>query len=863
MVEIINTSKTKTNLLKIFFKLFLWLVVTIIFFIGLLLSLLIIYEDEVKAAIIKELNKNLQSEVKIKPENIQLTIVSTFPDCTIEFKEVLMLDAIKNKNRDTLLYANQLNLHFNIQDLWSEKYNIKKISLKNGNVKLRTSKNGKNNYTFWKESKGGEDKNDSLRFDLQEIKLNDVRLLYADKQQDLKAEININQLLFSGNFSTSEYELNTSSKLYVEALGTFEQDYINNKNCDIYLNFEVKNNNYKINKAKLNINQMDFVVNGSFIYDNSLQQLNLKYDAPQLDIASVLSLLPEDYKKRVNDYKSNGKLYANGQFNYQGENKYLLSSEFGIKQSNILYKPTSTQATNVNLEGEFLLTESKTRLELKNINLQLKEDLIKGSMVIQNFSRPEISLTTEADIHFNNLQSFWPIDTVQSISGTLKLKAACEGLLEDMKTSSFSNKVKFEFDAAIADLEIQLKLDPKKYSLETCNLSAKQGEVEFHNMKLKRGESDLKLNGKLPGFFNYLFTKDQPLVIKGALYSNFIRLEDFLPETNASASTSNEPLIPKDMEFKLNAAILKFNYAKFEANAITGEIEIKNQKAIATNVKLQTMEGDANVSLFADNSDNKLELVMQSQVSNINVNHLFLQFNNFGQTTLTDRHIKGFATAEIDFSGVWNNELEVIDESIKTTANISIDKGELIDFKPLLSLSKFVDVKELQHIKFSNLQGRTEIKNGIIYLPKTSIKNSALNIDLSGTHTFNNEIDYHIQLLLSDLLTKKRKSNSDDFGLIENDPENRRSAFIRMTGTVDNPIIKFDRTGLKEKVKADIKQEKQTIKQLLKEEFGLFKKDSVRKTTMVKEQVFELEKPTNTQPKPLEPKKKMEEDEDF
>lgn len=863
MEETTETPKSNKNPLKIFLKLMMWLIATIIFMIGVLLSLLFIYEDEVKAAIIKELNKNLQSEVKIKPENIQLTIVSTFPDCTIEFSEVLMLDAIKSKNRDTLLFANQLNLHFNIQDLWNEKYNINKISLKNGNIKLRTSKSGKNNYTFWKESKKGDDKNDSLRFDLKEIKLNNVRLLYADKQQNLRAELKVEQLLFSGNFSSNDFELSTSSKLLVETIGTFERDYLNNKNCDFELNLEVKNDYYKISSAKLNINQMDLALNGSFNYGKNLQQVNINYKAPQLDIASVLSLLPEEYKKRVNDYESNGKLYATGQFNYQGENKYSLSSEFGIRQTKILYKPTSTQATNVNLEGEFLLTEAKTRLELKNIHLQLKEDLIKGGIVIQNFSRPEISFTSEANIHFNNLQSFWPIDTVQNITGSLKLKAACEGLLEDMKTSSFSNKVKLEFDAEVADLELQLKDDPKKYSLETCFLSAKQGEVEFHDLKLKRGESDLKLSGKLPSFFNYLFTKDQALVIKGSLYSNFIRLEDFLPQTNTSTSSSNEPLIPKNMEFKLNAAILKFNYAKFEASSITGEIEIKNQKAIATNVKLQTMDGDADISLFADNSDSKLDLVIESQVSSINVSQLFSQFNNFDQSTLTDKHIKGYATAEIDFSGTWTNKLDVIEESIKTNANINIDKGELIDFKPLLSLSKFVDVKELQHIKFSKLESKVEIKNGIIYLPKTSIKNSALNIELSGTHRFNNDIDYHIQLLISELINKKRKTSSDDFGPIENDPENRRSAFIRMTGTVDNPIIKFDRKGLKEKVKADIKQEKQTIKQLLKEEFGLFKKDTIKKSPQVKEQVFELEKPTNNKPKPLEPKKKQEEDDDF
>jgi hypothetical protein len=115
--------------------------------------------------------------------------------------------------------------------------------------------------------------------------------------------------------------------------------------------------------------------------------------------------------------------------------------------------------------------------------------------------------------------------------------------------------------------------------------------------------------------------------------------------------------------------------------------------------------------------------------------------------------------------------------------------------------------------------------------------------------------------LISELLAKKRKGSADEeFGLIENDPENRRSAFVLMTGTVDKPVIKYDRKGLKQKIKEDIKQEKQNLKQILKEEFGVFKKDSIKTKDVKKsDQTFKLEK---EQPKKKK-EEKEEEDEDF
>jgi len=86
-----------------------------------------------------------------------------------------------------------------------------------------------------------------------------------------------------------------------------------------------------------------------------------------------------------------------------------------------------------------------------------------------------------------------------------------------------------------------------------------------------------------------------------------------------------------------------------------------------------------------------------------------------------------------------------------------------------------------------------------------------------------------------------------------------------MTGSMDDPKIKYDKKGLKQKIKEDLKQEKQTIKELLKAEFGLFKKDSLSKKPANKaEQKFELEKPDNkSAKKALEVKKKKDDDDDF
>lgn len=855
----------KRSIFKRILKIFFYLILTGIIICISLVSLLFIYQDDVKKVLLGEINKHLKAEVKIDPKNIDLTILKTFPDCSMEFKNILMLEALQVKKRDTLLFAEQLNLHFNISDLWSKKYNIKKIKLKDGLVKPGITKSGTPNYIFWEEGPdNSKEKNDSINFKLNLIELEDCRVIYRDRQTTFKTDLLIKTLSFSGNFSDEEYDLKTEGKLYVNQITSHKKSLLKNKNCNLNVDLKVKGSNYVFEKTQATINKMRFNVDGNFAYKDSLQTMDINYSAADLDIATVLSLLPEDQQQKANDYKSSGDFYTNGNFNYSGRSKFKLESKFGIKNAEITYKPTSTTAKNVNINGDLIYSNTNSKLDLTNVYLKLNTDEIKGSFSVQNFSDPFLHFIVDASANLENLQSFWPIDTLSKLKGNVKINSEVEGLLRDLKNETFSTKVKLDLEASVSNIEAQFKGDENIFAIENCSVTAKDREVEVKDLKLKRGSSDILLNGKIPGIFNYLSDKTAPLIITGNLFSNYFKLEDFMMKYKASEDRST-PLIPNNIQFKLNAAILKFSYAKFEAQSITGEIEIKNQKAIISDMRLQTMQGEAEVDAFADNSNNKLDVVLQSKLKNINISNMFLQLNNFGQTTLQENNIKGYATADLDFSGSWSNALEPNLKSIKSNINLTIDRGELIDFKPLLSLSKFVDIQDLQKIKFSSLKSNIEIKDKTIFLPSTSIKNSALNIVFWGTHSFENDINYHIELLISELLAKKSKDKDEEFGPVENDPDNKRSAFILMTGTVDKPIIKYDRKGLKENIKKDIKEEKQNLKQLLKEEFGLFKKDtSSLKANEKADQAFELEKPNNKKPKKtLEPKKKKDDDDDF
>jgi hypothetical protein len=167
-----------------------------------------------------------------------------------------------------------------------------------------------------------------------------------------------------------------------------------------------------------------------------------------------------------------------------------------------------------------------------------------------------------------------------------------------------------------------------------------------------------------------------------------------------------------------------------------------------------------------------------------------------------------------------------------------ISNGELNNVSMLKKLSRFVDEETLNHVKFATLENTIEIRNETINIPEMRIVSNALNLNISGTHHFDGTIDYNIKVALSELLSKRRRErrrNQEESGAVD-DEKKRTSLFVHITGTADNPKFKYDIKNVFRNLEvgsgaasAAIKQERETVKRVLKEEFHFLQKSEETK----------------------------------
>jgi hypothetical protein len=873
------SSKKAPWLLRFFLKLVVFFLTVFFLLTGTGFIIAYYYEDEVKEYVVGELNKHLNTQIIIDGKDIDFTVIESFPLGSVNFRNVRALDAVESKSRDTLFRAGEISMQFNLLDIFKKNYRVKKIEISDADLRVRIDRQGNDNFHFWKENK--DTANTSFSFALEDIVLKNIHLDHRDSRVKQKIDGTIGSGKISGEFSNETYTLDASADMFVNIINSDSINYLRKKNvhAEFELNIDNRISTYKVSSGKVKIEKLLFEVFGSIINSGGSPVVNLGIKGKDMDIRSVLSMIPEKFKGKANEYKSEGEFYFDAliQGSFEKGSSPKITADFGIRNADITQIKSDFTLKNVSLKGHYKneskAGKTKSMLQLSPFSATIGTGSINGEIKITDLEHPSFTGHIKAATNLQEIQDFWKIDTVESVNGDLKIDAffSYDNTLEG--TGSFSN-ITTSGDLIIGNANIKLKNNKLDFNEINGNFKFNNNDLIVNEFSGKISGSDFILKGFFRNIIGFVLKEDQDITIEASLVSNNVDLDQLLAnkEEGTKADSKYKLTFSEHINVNLNTEIAKLHFRKFEASNIKGVVKLKDKKMILDPVVLSTMNGTITTSGFVDGSDTtQLLVTCFSDVNRINISKMFEQFENFGQKNITDKNIKGTATAKIQFAAVLSPELQMNMDKLYAGIDMNIDNGELNNVESMKSLSRFISLKELENIRFASLKNQIEIRKQVINIPKMEIRSNALNVTISGTHTFNNDINYKIKLSLSELLSKKAKAakkENDEFGEVADDGLGRTNIFLSMTGNISDPVIKYDSKSAVQNVRQDLKVEKQNLKGILKEEFGLFKKDTtlnksnVKKEDQAKFKINWEEADKKEEKKELRPPKKKEE-EDF
>lgn len=815
--------------MRIIKKTLLALLALLLMVVGVVVFTITYRKQEVIQFILGKLNEQLNTPVKI--EKVDLTFVASFPRVAIQLTNVSIQEVNSPSLPENLLTMHSVELGINAWDIINKTYRVQQIKITNGTINLKLFKNGKDNFHFWKTDTVATSNNTAL-FELKKLVGNHVNLKFNNYTNATALNLQVTHALLSGKFNKQ-----TTLKLAVD--GTLKSfaanDFAlpNNKAINTSTELLINNTNYELNNTALSYAGIDLLINATINNATQLTYALSVTSTKSCSIKSILQLLPNKYVDKVAKYEANGTVNFNATANKKNNATPIIKASINARHASITEPSSGEKITNITIDASYDNVFNNGYINCTKLTAQLGTGSINGHCSISNFNNPWLITHFTTDVKLEAVKRIAKLDTLQQLSGNLTATIDYEGPLNLKSTADYPNIKKLQGNVLATNVVVQLMNDKRIIRSADAAMQFNNTDLVFKKLPVSINATTLNLSGELENILPYLLGSSNQLTINAVLTSNSINMDDIVNETKTTnAKTVYNIALPDNITGTIQSNIKQLKFGKLEATNINGDLILRDKKIITNGLSLSTCNGTVALKGSIDNTvHNKLNTTIDVNVKSIDVKKMFYALNNFGQTFVTDANISGILSSETTVKCTWNNALKPDIKTLVCIANTTIDKGELINFDPLKKLSRFVAVSELNNIKFSKLNNTISVKNGIITIPQMEIKSSLLDITASGTHTFDNKIDYHFSLLLNDLLAKKarNKKENTEFGEEENDGLGKIRLFISMKGTTDRPIISYDRRGLKQKLKEDFIKEKQYLKSILKQNFGLFKNDTTLK----------------------------------
>lgn len=830
---------SKTRLIKIL-KWFLGIILSCVLLIS---GILLLFKDDIIGYVIQEVNKKLDAKVSVS--EVDLTFWGSFPNLSVDFNQVYIQDQIDSIGKsDTLLYTDRIRLRFNPIDVWNEDYKVKEIDIYPGTLKLRVDSLGNPNYNIFKEST--DSSASEFQFKLEEVRLNNLRCIYTNAISNQSYVTVIDEMALNGNFSNEQFTLNANAELFVQEARSGQVALIRNKPSEFDLNIDVNQTTgeFRLSKAQLLVANLPFLINGKVTADS----IDFNINASALKLTDVVNNLAFSQLDQVKSFEGTGTVGFNLDIlgNRKSNDPTTIACQFNIQNGQLTEPVKKQKISNIVLNGEYQNNgkPEEEYLALKNIQFNTASGPFSGQLKITQFEAPYFDGSAIGDINLSVVHSLFRIPKLEVLNGNLGVNAQFSVQARKQPNEQLLYDIlKCEGQAEFKNISFQLIDDKRLFKQLYGNIFLRNDQAGFKDVRLRLGNSDISINGVFENVIAY-FKQQSDLQTDIAITSKHIEIADL-------GSTSKEEqikdsrtfMLPNGIKGSVELNIADLSYEGFHFELITGILNINNRQLHFPDIRFRNAGALAQGTLFIhENSPEMFQVATSLNSSNIQLKQLFKDWNNFKQDVIRSEHIDGHAAINIQLTAPFDLRSGVIFKAVQSEIQLKVSNGRLKNvetFETIVkSLNETTSAKlaigkenikhlstKLKDLKFETLENTLIIKNGIIHIPGMEIRSSALNLDASGTHSFNNEIDYKFSFRFRDL----KQNKQEEFGNVVDD-ETGIQIYMRMYGNLDNPTIEWDKDAKKQDRQEYNQQEKENLKGMLKSEFGMFSKDSTVNT---------------------------------
>ena len=532
------------------------------------LSILYLKQDELIQAEIAALNKGYKGKIEIAETHLRP--FANFPYISIKIDHVSILES-KDSSAEKLLKVEDIYTGFNIWDILKGNFDIKNLLIENGELNLIFHKDGSLNIQNALQTNKETSGTSPMDIHLKNIQLRNIDLHKLDEATNVDVETFI--YYAKGGFQTAGDLINAhiDTEFELNIVDNGDSTYIKRKHFEFHTDLSLNDKTGKLifQPSGIRMEHGDFDIEGSIDLKNDVDlDLKIKGSKPNFDM--LIAFAPQNLIPVLERYKNAGKIYFNAVV--KGPTLHgimpFIDVRFGASEAFLENTKARKRINDMGFKGHFTNGAERnlqtTEFSLTGMTARLETGRFLGSILVKNFTQPEVDMRLNADFNIGFLAKFLNLEDVEA-EGSAQLEMRFHDIIDLERPELALNDLNQAYFSELSIKDFSLSSSELPAALENLNLhlimNGKKAELDLFDMKF--GRSDLSITGHLSDLPAIIHHTDIPVNAHLDIASKTINLAEITNYSQKNSTGIDEKIEDLRVGLSFNSSARAFTESKY------------------------------------------------------------------------------------------------------------------------------------------------------------------------------------------------------------------------------------------------------------------------------------------------------------
>lgn len=808
----------------------------------------IVFKDKIEAAVKSEVNKNINAVVDWGEWDI--TILRSFPDLTVTVADVKVANVAPFEGIE-LARIGSLTATVDIKSVFGDKIDIKRIGLIKPRIHIKVLEDGTANWDIAKADTTAvtepADTASAFNIGLRAYAIEDGLLIYDDASLAYYMDLRGLDHTGSGDFTQDLFTLSTVTHADSANVVFDGIRYLKNVKADIRadLDMDLPNMKFTFKENEATINQLVLGFDGWLAMPADDIDMDLTWSAKKTDFATLLSLVPAEFAGNLDGVSMSGKAGFSGHVKGRYNDTSMPGFGVVVDVDNGRFKypdlPAAVEDIFVDLKVN---SPGGTDMDgmvvdLKRFALKMAGNPVEARMYLTTpISDPNVDAELKAKLDLASVKQVVPMK--EELKGRLNADVRMKGRMSDVEAQRYEQ---FTADGELILQDMHYAADsmpPVGISNLHFDFTPKFLELVAFNGTV--GSSNVQAKGRMDNYLQW-WLKDSTLTGSFDLAADKFDLNELMgasTETAPATPVDTTPMsvieVPANINFRMGMTVKEVIYDNLALTNVRGGLHVHERRVDFNDVFFNLFNGSVAMEGDYDTKDiAKPRFDLRYDVRDMDIEKAVTYIETIQKMAPIAKTCKGTFSTDLSMQAHLDQHMNPDLNTMTGRGTLRTKNVRVEGFQPLVDVAKALKIQEIENTTLQDVNFTYRFQDGKMITDPFDVKIDRIKANVGGSTAFADQaIDYLMKAKVPTAMFGAAAARTAGSLLGEANRflganmkvPDELDATIKITGTVDKPIVKPVFAGGSTNVGEVIKEE---IKQEVNEQISKAKEEAIAK----------------------------------